>query len=182
MHEAVQQELLVRHQVGRQEVVHEAVGHRLGPVVLLDGDDVVRRGAAGLLGRVQLGEVLAGGLAALVVELDVDAVGVLDVLLELLHQLVGGAVGPVADDQAAFGLVMAALISSSDMSLLTMETCLVPAGCSPAASPGVAPVGATQGERTHGRGADEAAACGRGRPPMVSATSPCDGPTPSCPY
>ena len=101
--EARQQQVLVGDEAGRQEVLHQALVDAVGPVVLLDRHDVVGRLGAGLLGGRERGHVGARRLAADVVQLDVDAVGVLDVRLELVDELIVGGVGPVADGQAAFG-------------------------------------------------------------------------------
>ncbi len=101
--EARQQQVLVGHEARRQEVLDQVLGDSVGPVVLLHGHDVVGRLGAGLLGGREGGHVRARRLAADVVQLDVDAVGVLDVRLELVDQLVVGRVRPVADGQAALG-------------------------------------------------------------------------------
>ena len=99
MLELVEDELLVRDQVRRQEVGRQSVGGPVGPVVLLDGHHVVRRGVVALGRGSQLGEVLARGLRSVVGEHDVGAIGGLDVLLELVDQGGVGRVGPVADDE-----------------------------------------------------------------------------------
>ena len=60
MLEAGQQQVLVGDEAGRQEVLHQALVHAVGPVVLLDGHDVVGRLGAGLLGRRERGHVALG--------------------------------------------------------------------------------------------------------------------------
>ena len=125
MLELVEHQLLVRDQVRRQEVGRQALGHPVRPVVLLDGHHVVRRRVAALRRGRELRQVLARRLAAVVGQLDVGAVGRLDVLLELVDEDRRSRSTSSCRRRRAPSFAISALISSSVMSLFTIATCFV---------------------------------------------------------